>query len=91
MGLSFFQIIKCECVRRTNESGCMKMAAAFFGNFDNDLTIFQPVFMEKGYVCQKFKFTIWNVHGKKENFLWNNHMEKETSFVYDEYNRHEMC
>ena len=25
---------------------------------------------------------------KKRNFLWNNHMEKQVLFVYDEYNRY---
>ena len=58
-------------------------AAAFFGNFDNDLTIFLPVFMKKGYICQKLKSTIWNMHGKNEIFLWNNHMEKQVLIVYD--------
>lgn len=64
------------------------MAVAFFGNFDNDLTIFLPVFMKKGYICQKFKSAIWNMHGKNEFFLWNNHMEKRALFVYDEYQRY---
>ena len=64
------------------------MTAAAFGNFDNDLTIFLPVFMKKEYICQKLKFTIWNMHGKNESFLWNNHMEKRVLFVYDEYQRY---
>lgn len=52
------------------------MTAAAFGNFDNDLTIFLHVFMKKGYICQKFKSAIWNMHGKNEFFcgitIWKN-------------------
>ena len=44
--------------------------------------------MKKEYICQKLKFTIWNIHGKNGIFLWNNHMEKQVLFVYDEYNRY---
>lgn len=44
--------------------------------------------MKKEYICQKLKFTIWNMHGKTGIFLWNNHMEKQVLFVYDEYNRY---
>ena len=44
--------------------------------------------MKKEYICQKLKFTIWNMHGKNGIFLWNNHMEKQVLFVYDEYNRY---
>ena len=73
-----------EPKRRLSE----KESRRFFGNFDNDLTIFLPVFMKKEYICQKLKFTIWNMHGKNGIFLWNNHMEKQVLFVYDEYNRY---
>ena len=52
------------------------MTVAAFGNFDNDLTIFLPVFMKKEYICQKLKFTIWNMHGKNAFFcgitIWKN-------------------
>ena len=44
--------------------------------------------MKKEYICQKLKFTIWNMHGKNAFFLWNNHMEKHVLFVYDGYNRY---
>ena len=64
------------------------MAVAFFGNFDNDLTIFLPVIMKIGHICQKLKSTIWNMHGKNKIFLWNNHMEKQVLIVYDGYNRY---
>ena len=64
------------------------MTAAAFGNFDNDLTIFLHVFMKKGYICQKLKSTIWNMHGKNKIFLWNNYMEKQVLIVYDGYNRY---
>lgn len=73
-----------EPKRRLSE----KDSRRFFGNFDNDLTIFLHVFMKKGYICQKFKSAIWNMHGKNESFLWNNHMEKRVLFVYDEYQRY---
>ena len=73
-----------EPKRRLSE----KDSRRFFGNFDNDLTIFLHVFMKKGYICQKFKSAIWNMHGKNEFFLWNNHMEKRALFVYDEYQRY---
>ena len=73
-----------EPKRRLSE----KDSRRFFGNFDNDLTIFLPVFMKKGYICQKLKSTIWNMHGKNEIFLWNNHMEKQVLIVYDGCNRY---
>ena len=44
--------------------------------------------MKKEYICQKLKSAIWNMHGKNESFLWNNHMEKRVLFVYDEYQRY---
>lgn len=73
----------------TLSGGCQKRtAAAFLAILINDLTIFLPVFMKKEYICQKLKFTIWNMHGKNGIFLWNNHMEKQVLFVYDEYNRY---
>ena len=72
----------------TYAAAVRKRQPPLFGNFDNDLTIFLPVFMKKEYICQKLKFTIWNMHGKNGIFLWNNHMEKQVLFVYDEYNRY---
>lgn len=61
-----------EPKRRLSE----KDSRRFFGNFDNDLTIFLPVFMKKEYICQKLKFTIWNMHGKNGIFcgitIWKN-------------------